>query len=63
MKIHCLMKEYQDMIFGTLKQKFNTEIQHRECLVMSDSKLISILQSYGYSERHIERMLLWRNTK
>tara|TARA_R110002074_G_scaffold9585_2_gene37717 strand:+ start:1331 stop:1504 length:174 start_codon:yes stop_codon:yes gene_type:complete len=57
------MKEYQDMILGTLKQKFNTEIQHREFLVMSDSKLISILQSYGYSERHIERMLLWRNTK
>jgi hypothetical protein len=30
---------------------------------MSDKQLISILQQYGYSERHIERMLLWRNIK
>ena len=30
---------------------------------MSDKKLTSMLQQYGYSERHIERMLLWRNIK
>jgi len=30
---------------------------------MSDKQLTSMLKQYGYSERHIERMLLWRNIK